>query len=134
MTDRLSKSDRSVNMSKIRGKNTKLEILVRKELFKRGKRYMLNSNLPGKPDIVFLPKKVAVFVNGCFWHQHGCSLSYMPKTNVDFWKTKLNKNKERDKNVREKLKSIGWKFIDVWECEIEKDIRNITDMICNFTR
>lgn len=76
----------------------------------------------GKPDLVFLKLKIAIFVHGCFWHQHGCKNSTLPKTNIDFWEKKLRSNLERDKDVRKKLSDEGWRSITVWECEIEKDL------------
>lgn len=110
-------------MSAIRSKNTKPEILVRKELYKLGLRFRIHSKLPGKPDIVFLRKRVAIFVNGCFWHGHGCKLDHNPKTNVKFWSTKIEKNKIRDKNVAKELKSLGWEILTIWECDIEMNLQ-----------
>jgi len=125
MTDRLSHSDRSLNMSKIKGKDTKIELAVRKELFKNGLRYRLNSKLKGKPDLIFPSAKIALFVNGCFWHQHGCKLSYKPKTNIDFWNKKLLENKKRDSEVKKFLKRSGWEPLYIWECEIDKDLQSV---------
>ncbi len=128
--DRLTKEKRSWNMSKIRHTNTKLELLVRKHLFSKGYRYRVKNNLLGKPDIVFAKKKIAIFINGCFWHQHkGCKLSYMPKSNLKFWKKKLESNVERDKKVNQELKKKGWKVLTVWECKIEKNINKIVSDI-----
>ncbi len=107
-------------MSRIRHANTKLELLVRKYLFSQGYRYRLKTNLYGKPDIVFQNRKIAVFVNGCFWHHHkNCKLSYIPKSHTTFWSNKLAKNVERDKRVDKELKLKGWKIIRIWECDIE---------------
>ena len=129
MADRISKEKRSANMARIRSKNTLIEIRFRKGLYKLGIRYSLNYMIFGKPDLVILSKRVAVFVNGCFWHQHEkCKLGYLPKSNVVFWETKLSKNRERDKMVRMQLKREGWKVITIWECEIvenlEKTLKN----------
>lgn len=111
-------------MSRIKRSNTKLELLVRKYLFSKGYRYCINTNVYGKPDIVFRNKKIALFVNGCFWHKHTkCKLSYIPKTNTDFWNKKLEGNANRDKNVSTELKKKGWKVVRIWECDIEADFR-----------
>lgn len=117
-------------MSRIKGKDTSLEKKLRKVLFTQGIKYRLNYPLFGKPDITIPSKKIAIFVNGCFWHQHeNCQLSCMPKTNVDFWKTKLLKNVERDKEVKLKLESDSWKVIKVWECKIENDFERISKLL-----
>ena len=91
MTDKLTTEQSSRNMAKVRSKNTLLELRVRKELYARGYRYRLHYNLPGKPDIAFVKKKIAVFINGCFWHQHGCKKSKLPESNKEFWQSKLEK-------------------------------------------
>lgn len=112
---------RSFNMSQIRSKNTKPEEIVRRFLFSKGFRYRKNDNrYPGKPDIVLPQYKTVIFVNGCFWHKHeGCKYFVWPKTNLDYWMPKINKNKERDEqNIRE-LVADGWNVITVWECEIK---------------
>jgi len=112
---------RSVQMSLIRAQDTKPEIRVRRALHAAGLRYRLYPrDLPGKPDVVFRDSKVALFVHGCFWHQHpdpNCTLSRMPKTRVDFWRPKLEGNRLRDQKVRIILESQGWTVIEVWECE-----------------
>ena len=120
MTDIYSKQKRSEIMSKISGKETKPEILVRKFLFANGFRYRKNDKkLPGKPDIVLPKYKIVIFVHGCFWHGHkGCSKAIKPSTNKDFWNTKIEKNRIRDKKVQETLKEIGWKVIVIWECQL----------------
>lgn len=141
MPDIFSKSKRSEIMSKISGKDTKPEIIVRKYLFSKGFRYRKNVNeLPGKPDIVLLKYKIIIFIHGCFWHGHeGCKKSTLPTTNLEFWKDKLEKNKERDKFNILKLQEIGWKVIVIWQCELkniafinnrlEKLVAEITTMI-----
>jgi len=108
-------------MSRIRSKNTRPEIIVRKYLFSRGLRYRINYNIPGKPDVVFPGEKIAVFVHGCFWHLHGCKYSTFPKTNVSFWENKLKKNKERDRIIEEQLNAEGWNVYIVWECELKEN-------------
>jgi len=97
-----------------------LELVVRKFLYNKNFRFGVNYKLQGKPDIVFLRKKVAVFINGCFWHQHNCKNSVIPKTNHKFWKDKLNGNVARDKKVEKILKKENWIVYKIWECELEK--------------
>lgn len=110
-------------MAKIKSRNNQIETKFRKELYRCGIRYSLNYNLFGKPDLAIPSKKIAVFINGCFWHQHkNCKLAYMPKSNVAFWKTKLLKNVKRDKEVRNKLQKDGWNVLTAWECEIESNL------------
>lgn len=121
MTDRLSKEHRSWNMSRIRGKDTKPEKLVRSLLHRMGYRFRLHRrDLPGKPDIVLPKYKTVIFVHGCFWHRHkGCKYAYSPKSRVDFWQDKFRKNVDRDRKVRRSLKSKGWRVIIVWACQTE---------------
>ena len=124
LADNHSKEVRSKNMSHIRSTNSKPEEIVRRYLFSKGLRYRKNvRTLPGKPDIVLPKYKTIVFVNGCFWHMHGCSRSRLPKSNLDYWKPKLEKNLQRDKIEYEELKSLGWKIIIVWECELKKKVQ-----------
>ena len=124
MTDHLSKEKRSWNMSKIRSKNTRPELAVRKYLYSNGFRYRLhNRKLPGKPDITNQSKKTAVFVNGCFWHQHeGCKKAAIPKSNKSYWLPKLENNVARFKNNTDKLLDMGWKVFIVWECETKDEV------------
>lgn len=114
-------------MSRIKNKDTGIEVAVRKRLFSYGYRYRKNDNrLPGKPDIVFPKYKTVIFIHGCFWHQHlGCKKATTPKTNTDFWVAKLNRNVENDNKNRQLLEDAGWKVIVVWECEIENDIDEV---------
>ena len=120
MSDTLSQTQRSYNMSRIRGKNTKPEILVRKGLHARGFRFRLhNKKLPGSPDIVLPKYGVAIMVNGCFWHGHkGCRYATKPKANVEFWETKIARNQHRDEVTNAHLEALGWHVITVWECEL----------------
>lgn len=105
-------------MSRIKGKNTAPEMLVRSTLHAMGYRFRLHCRtLPGRPDIVLPKYGVVLFVHGCFWHRHGCKFSYTPKSRVTFWQTKFNQNVDRDRKVLAELKSLGWKVITVWECE-----------------
>ncbi|MEL7655315.1 MAG: very short patch repair endonuclease [Bacillota bacterium] len=121
MTDIKSPEARSYNMSKIRGKDTKPELVVRKFLFKNGFRYRIhNDKLPGKPDIVLPKYKTVIFVNGCFWHAHeGCKDFVWPRSNQAFWKDKIEGNVERDRINYEKLCSHGWNVIICWECRLK---------------
>ena len=120
MADNLTNSQRSHCMSRIRGKNTKPEILVRKGLHARGFRFRLhNKKLPGSPDLVLTKYGVAIMVNGCFWHGHkGCRYATMPKTNVEFWEAKIARNRHRDEVTNAHLEALGWHVISVWECEL----------------
>jgi DNA mismatch endonuclease (patch repair protein) len=106
-------------MARIRGKNTKPEIKVRKALHGLGFRFGRNNALlPGTPDIVLPRWKVAVFVNGCFWHWHGCLSSRLPASNPDFWLAKLSANRDRDERVLAQLQAMGWRVLTVWECAL----------------
>lgn len=120
-----SPKQRSYNMSRIQGKNTKPEIMVRKLLWKMGYRYRLQyKTLPGKPDIVFPGRKKAIFVNGCFWHKHNCQYFKWPKTNSEFWFNKINSNVIRDNENLTALFSSGWVFLIIWECAIREVTTN----------
>jgi DNA mismatch endonuclease (patch repair protein) len=112
---------RSYNMSRIRGKDTKPEILVRKFIYGQGFRYRLHAkNLPGKPDIVFRKLKKAIFVHGCFWHGHeGCRYFVIPKTRTSWWLKKINGNKDRDSANLKLLKRQGWRVMLVFECDLK---------------
>ena len=112
--------NRSQVMSHIRGKNTKPEILVRKELHARGFRFRLhNKKLPGSPDVVLPKYGVAIMVNGCFWHGHkGCRYATKPKSNVEFWEAKIARNRHRDEVTEAHLHALGWHVITIWECEL----------------
>jgi DNA mismatch endonuclease (patch repair protein) len=120
MSDIYSKSKRSDIMSHISSKETKPEILVRKFLFSNGFRFRKNlKDLPGKPDIVLPKYKTVIFIHGCFWHGHTCKKGTLPTTNVEFWKTKIGGNIERDKRDIAELEQQGWHVIVVWQCEIK---------------
>lgn len=125
MADNRSPQARSYNMSRIHSTNTKPEELVRKYLFAKGFRFRKNDKrYPGKPDIVLPKYHTVIFVNGCFWHYHeNCPYCVMPKSNVEFWKTKLEYNRNRDKKNIEKLRAAGWRVIIVWGCELKKKKR-----------
>ena len=123
MTDVHNKATRSFNMSQIKGKNTKPELLVRKFLFANGFRYRLHDpKLPGKPDIVLPKYKTVIFVNGCFWHGHkGCPWFVLPKTRTEWWLQKIKGTRARDKAAEVALNVIGWKVILIWECQLKKN-------------
>ncbi|MEP6676562.1 MAG: DNA mismatch endonuclease Vsr [Ferruginibacter sp.] len=123
MADVHTKEQRSYNMSQIKGKNTKPEILVRKFLHANGFRYKLHDKtLPGKPDIVLPKYKIVIFVHGCFWHGHaGCRYYVIPKTRTEWWLDKINKNRANDVKAKKGLKKEGWKIAEVWECDLKKE-------------
>lgn len=128
MTDVHSKETRSYNMSRIKGKDTKPEVLVRKYLFSKGLRFRKNDKrYPGHPDIVLPKYKTIIFVHGCFWHFHeNCRYAVMPSSNVDFWKKKLNGNRLRDERNKKALTEMGWNVIVIWECQLKKCKRDQT--------
>ena len=128
MSDIHSKETRSYNMSRIKGKDTKPEVLVRKYLFSKGLRFRKNDRrYPGTPDIVLPKYNTVVFVHGCFWHLHpGCKYAVLPSSNVEFWEKKLYGNRSRDKQNQDKLTAMGWNVIVVWECQLKKDCRETT--------
>jgi len=123
MPDIFSKETRSRIMSKIRKTDTKPEIAVRKYLFQAGLRYRLySSDLPGNPDITLPGRRLAIFVNGCFWHAHeGCKLNRMPKSRKEYWLPKITRNVERDVKNHAEMHRLGWHVIIVWECQLKKD-------------
>ncbi len=119
--DTVDTKTRSRMMSRVKCKNTKLETAIRKRLFAFGFRYRLHSrNLPGKPDLILVKYKTAVFFNGCFWHLHGCKFSGIPETRSLWWKQKLTTNKARDYRNLKMLRATGWRIVIVWECAIRK--------------
>lgn len=123
--DHLDPEDRSLNMAKVRGKNTKPELIVRRALHAMGFRFRLHRrDLPGSPDIVLPRRRTAVFVHGCFWHRHpGCPRATTPSTNTPFWKAKFDRNVERDRGQVEALTLAGWNVAIVWECEVRDPAR-----------
>lgn len=134
MADIKTPEQRRLNMSRVRGEETKPEILIRKLLFSKGFRYRKNvKSLPGKPDIVLPRYKTIIFVHGCFWHQHeGCAKSRRPTSKVEFWNKKLDKNVERDLNNVRLLVDMGWKVLTVWECKLrKKDIESLSQKLIN---
>ncbi|MGO7445148.1 very short patch repair endonuclease [Rhizobium ruizarguesonis] len=124
MADTLTPAERSERMSRIRGKDSKPEIVVRRLAHGMGFRYRLHrKDVPGKPDLVFGNRKKVIFVHGCFWHKHGdssCRLARLPKSRLDFWGPKLARNAARDAENSARLKALGWGEMVVWECEVRK--------------
>mgnify|MGYP003563387336 CR=1 FL=1 len=115
-------------MSRIKGKNTKPEIILRQALWAAGMRYRLKNKLPGHPDLFFPGKKIAIFVDGCFWH--GCpEHSQIPKANRNFWEEKLSKNKERDKEVNRILEGDGWHVLRFWEHEVKQELASCVKLV-----
>ncbi|MEX1026702.1 MAG: very short patch repair endonuclease [Candidatus Paceibacterota bacterium] len=132
--DNLSESERSERMGRVRSKDTKPEMTVRRLVHSLGYRYRLHSaDLPGKPDLVFPSRKCVIFVHGCFWHRHaGCPRCRLPKSRVDFWKPKLEANKQRDIMNKRRLTRLGWRYLVIWECQIKDD--DLADRIIGFLR
>jgi DNA mismatch endonuclease, patch repair protein len=124
MADFMTAEQRSAHMAKIRSKDTKPEMLLRRMLHRNGIRYRLHDRqLPGKPDLVFAGRRKVIFVNGCFWHGHDCPVgSRLPKSNTEFWEEKRLRNQERDARQRSQLTDQGWRYLDVWECEVLADV------------
>lgn len=120
--DRITKQHRSWNMSRIRGSDTKPELIVRSALHKMGFRFRIRrTDLPGKPDIVLPKYRTVIFVNGCFWHRHkGCNFAYTPKTKRSFWLKKFENTVKRDQIVAQQLKCLRWHRIVIWECQLHK--------------
>lgn len=118
-------------MSRIKGKDTKPELIVRSILHSMGYRYRLHQkNLPGKPDLVFKKYRTVIFVHGCFWHRHdGCRYAYNPKSRMKFWREKFKATVERDRKKAAELRSAGWKVIVVWECELNKNAQTVVHKI-----
>ena len=128
MADKMTKEQRHRCMSRIKGRDTKPEMLVRRYLHSRGYRYRVNvRKLPGTPDIVLRKYKTAIFINGCFWHGHeGCKYFVMPKSNSQYWQEKIERNKERDIKKRIQLRRLGWHTIIIWECQLKPKNRYTT--------
>jgi len=119
--DSLSPRERSDIMARVRSKNSRPELAVRKLVFGLGYRYRLHAReLPGCPDLVFRPRRKVIFVHGCFWHRHpNCALARMPKSRLDFWEPKLQGNRERDDRNKKALGGEGWKVLTIWECQLD---------------
>lgn len=122
-------------MAKVRGRDTKPEMLVRRLVHGMGFRYRLHDRrLPGSPDLVFPARRKVIFVHGCFWHRHpetGCKLARMPKSRLDFWKPKLQGNRERDMRHQSELRGLGWRYLVVWECQM-RHVEQLKNMLHAF--
>ncbi len=131
MVDVVSTKKRSQMMAKIKGKNTKPELLIRKALHKKGFRYKLHDkSISGKPDIIFPKYKSLIFINGCFWHGHDCHLFKWPSSRPEFWKDKITKNKERDRK-NYKILSSKWRILVIWECSLKGKHKITFDELIN---
>lgn len=120
-------------MSGIRGKDTRPEMIIRKALFGRGFRYRLHDkNLPGKPDLVLKKYNAVIFVHGCFWHGHDCHLFKWPKTNIEFWRTKIQTNMQKDIEIKTELLEMGWRVLVIWECALKGKARLDLDCISDW--
>jgi DNA mismatch endonuclease (patch repair protein) len=122
VADTLTRMERSERMSRVRNRDTKPEMVIRRLLHRLGFRYRLHDKrLPGAPDLVFRSRRKVIFIHGCFWHRHSdpsCKLARMPKSKLDFWGPKLEGNRKRDLRIQSELEVIGWKYLIVWECEL----------------
>lgn len=126
MSDNMTREERSKQMALVKNKNTKPEVELKHLFWKLGYHYRYSnwSKLPGKPDLVFVKRKKVVFLHGCFWHRHpGCSNTRLPKSNVEFWEKKLSQNVFHDREVYKQLTQLGWEYLIIWECEMEKSNR-----------
>ncbi|HPT50397.1 MAG TPA: DNA mismatch endonuclease Vsr [Accumulibacter sp.] len=133
MTDTLTSEERSRRMALVRAVDTRPEMVVRRLIFGMGYRYRLHRrDLPGTPDLMFRSRRAVVFVHGCFWHRHeGCALARTPKSRVEFWKAKLDGNRDRDARKLEALSQAGWRVCVVWECEL-KDQGGLAERLRQF--
>lgn len=134
MADTISSDRRSKIMSHIKSKDTSVEMMVRRRLFAMGYRYRVNYKaLPGKPDIVFTKKKIAIFIHGCYWHGHGCGSRYAhtSQSNKAYWGPKIERTKQRDQEHIQALEDNGWKVIILWECQIKTDFETVIRALTN---
>lgn len=137
MADRITEARRSWNMGRIGAKDTRPEMIVRRIVHGMGYRYRLHrKDLPGKPDLVFGPRHAVIFVHGCFWHQHpdpACKIARIPKSRLEYWRPKLARNTERDREHIEALEGAGWRVLTVWECETKAGCREeLSDRLRSF--
>jgi len=135
MPDTLNRKERSERMALIRGKDTGPEMVVRSLVHSLGFRYRLHGrSLPGKPDLVFPARRKVIFVHGCFWHRHSdsaCKLARMPKSRLDFWGPKLEKNRIRDERINQELAENGWKVLTIWECQLS-NMPSVSEQVRSF--
>lgn len=124
MGDVLTHEQRRLNMSRIKGRDTKPEMLIRRGLHARGFRYRLHDHsLIGRPDLVFSKHRTVIFVHGCFWHGHKCALFRLPATRTEFWAGKIEANRSRDERAHEQLLGMGWRILTIWECSLKGPTR-----------
>lgn len=130
MVDTVDKDTRSRIMARVRGKDTRPEMVVRRLVFGSGYRYRLHDrSLPGRPDLVFPGRRKVIFVHGCFWHGHDCPRgSRLPKANADYWRMKVERNRERDAANAAKLEAEGWSVLVIWECQLGNDEQTISHL------
>ena len=127
MPDNVSRSDRSRIMARVKSKGTGPELEVQRKLHRAGYRFRLHrKDLPGSPDLLLPKHQVALFVNGCFWHWHGCKRSRMPNSNVEYWTAKIERNVNRDRITRDELERMGWRHRVIWECKVDEGL----DLLC----
>lgn len=127
-TDVHSPERRSFNMSRVRGRDTRPEMLIRRGLHARGFRFRLHAReLPGRPDLVFPARRAVILVHGCFWHGHDCPLFHMPATRTEFWAAKIAANRQRDARAEKELELIGWRRLTIWECALRGRARRPVD-------
>lgn len=133
MVDTLTPRERSDRMARVRHRDTKPEMRLRKLVHGMGYRYRLHVRaLPGKPDMVFPSRKAVIFMHGCFWHRHeGCKLARIPKSRISFWQEKLESNRQRDEDNRTRLEELGWRVLVVWECQLS-DLQGTADIVKGF--
>lgn len=132
MVDNISPAERSDIMRRVRSKDTKPELRVRRLVHGLGYRYRLHkADLPGRPDLVFASRRKVIFVHGCFWHGHSCKLGRVPKSRVQYWLNKLKRNRERDKLVLQRLKAENWRSLVIWECQL-RNLDKLVPMIIRF--
>ena len=130
MPDVLTRRQRRLNMSRIRGTDTQPELMLRRGLHRRGLRYWLHRrDLPGRPDLVFPARKAVILVHGCFWHMHDCPRFKWPATREEFWRAKIQLNHERDRSVLAELRETGWRVQIVWECALRGSARRSLDEV-----
>ena len=123
MPDTVSRLARSRIMARVKSKDTGPEVAVRRKLHRAGYRFRLHrTDLPGSPDLLLPKYRVALFVNGCFWHWHGCKRSRMPNSNVEYWTSKIERNVNRDRETRINLESMGWRHRVIWECQVDEGV------------
>lgn len=132
MADKISPERRSANMRQIRSRDMKPEVAVRRIVHAMGYRYRLHRrDLPGKPDLVFGPRRAVIFVHGCFWHQHDCRDGHSPRSNTAYWGEKLRRNAERDAAHVAALSAMGWRVLVIWECQV-RDRDAVAQAVADF--